>query len=277
MKTQILLVVCVFMCSGCGKSEEDRRREQAQLGMDRFVSAVMSQNPERLRGMLSKEQIETVQRRAKSAGQTVDATLLLEYESQKRGLIMNFGEEWLSKNTLKVADVKKFGEDLFAVSISFRDETPYGKDVYFALEDDEFKFAGITPPLPAPLYAVTADANFWWNHWHFHNYVADTFGAGFWCSDATYDNVAFIANLGDGPLMGNVFDLNPASCFVYEYWYGAKKTRAKVRTYADNIVWLNCGTAGWCECMYNAVGVDIKVDMVFSGALWTRQATCTFP
>ena len=259
MKSNALVLTCVLMC-GCGKGETEFQKEQAQLGINRLVSAFMKQDPALLKQLLSKAEIEAVQRRADSAGETFDATLLSAYESQKRGLIMNFGEEWLSKHTLEVSSVKDIGEGVFAVSISFGGEAVYGKSVYFTIEDGEYKFAGIVPPLSSALYSVSA-ATGWWPYWHVHHYGSGWQGAAFSCGGEIGDTWVFIANLWQGDYATN------ANCYSYEYWNGSKST-------AMRAVWQGeyggPQTLGGYLCMYQVIGVDA---LIGSSNHWV----CTLP
>ena len=137
MRNCVAVLLVVALC-GCERSEAEVRREQAQAGLNALVGAIMSQDPTRLKSVLSRDQIEIVQRRADGAGETFDATLLLEYAPQKRGLILNFGEEWLAKNVIEVSEVRDRGDALFEISTSFNGDPKYGKPVYFSLEGDDF-------------------------------------------------------------------------------------------------------------------------------------------
>jgi hypothetical protein len=261
MKTRMLAIVVIFL-SSCGANSEEIRKEKAQLGLNRLVDAIMSQDPALIRAILSKEQVETVKRRADSAGETFDTTLLLEYSVQRRGLLLNFGEDWLARNRIPVSDVNDIGSGHFAISIELHGST-FSKPVYFAFEEDEFRFAGITRPVAKELHAVTA-AHFWWNHWKFRNDTQVSYYR-FMCSGANYGNQDWFV-IGD---VASQTTVNPASCYVYEYWTGAKKTW--VRAYHYNPT-PNPAFQDERECMYNAIGLDA----------WVSQAdfnrvVCTAP
>ncbi|PZR13187.1 MAG: hypothetical protein DI536_12920 [Archangium gephyra] len=252
------MLAAVVWMTGCVRNEQEAQLDQAQEGMNALVDAIMSQDAERLRAVLSKEQIATVERRASSHGETFETTVLLEYEVQRRGLILNFGEDWLAKNKLEVSSVQRMVDNTYSVTISFGGDPAYGKPVYFSREGNDFKFAGITPELGSAHYAATG-AVFWWNHWKFNNFGNPPLGGWDWGDFFCADN----ADENNLPLsiyyVGRIYRagaMEPVNCHSYEYWYGAKKTVGRIEVpFPTGSVSMKMH--GWC--MYNAIGSDLML------------------
>jgi hypothetical protein len=260
------VAVAVLMV-GCGSEVKSGKTDVAQRGLDQLVAAIMSQNPELIRARLSAEQISQVEQFAKVPGESIESILFKQYDHQRRGLIMNFGEEWLAHNSVEVAEAKELGDGFYAVSIMLNGEV-FSKPVYFAEEKGEFKFAGLNNPTSVAAYASAVDIN--WNHWKFRSgtniceRVSMSCGLNF--------SLAFVA--GRSPPNSTIFEINPANCRSYEYWYGAKHTQVDFLAFGPGPS--NCQpglpldpgadeTRDWRgaypgNCMYNAIGLDAFTD-----------------
>lgn len=250
MKNTVVVVVAVFLTwslLGCGSEMQPAAIEKvkAQAALNQLVDGIMKQDPSLLRDVLSKGLLESAVR----SGPDLDATLLTELGSQRRGLVMNFGEEWLSKNEIRVSEVVPAGTTAvsgaslvgFALEIN---GTTSPKLVWFEVEGDDFKFAGIIKPTTAAENAVAATQHSW-PHWHFHNYATSS-GA-----DVTvYCGYDSLAEMGALP---SPSDMPNKDCgTVYCGW--GRMTR---------VVFTGVYPAGGdMLCMYNVIGVDAYVNGV---------------
>ena len=250
MKNTVVVAVVLLTWSllGCGSEVQPAATEKmkAQAALNQLVDGFMKQDPSLLRNVLSKGQLESAIR----AGPDLDAALLAEFASQRGGLIMNFGEEWLSKNEIRVSQVIPAGTTAasgaslvgFAVEIN---GTTSPKLVWFEVEGDDFKFAGIIKPTTLAENAVAAAGHSWPN-WHFHNF------ANFQAADISdvycgYYGLAWKGSLPRGA------DLSYVDCNT-EYCGAGRMTDVQfVGVYP---------AGGHSLCMYNVIGVDAMVNSV---------------
>jgi hypothetical protein len=194
------------------------------------VTAILQRDTSAMRSILSTDVLEQLGRNSAD----LDAAILAKFESQRGGLIMNFGEDWLSNNEIQVAEVLRAGDNLVSATVVIDGERS-PKPVFFAVEDGEFKFAGTSPPTSAARNSVAATAP--WNHWHFHNW--GTIAAGVLCGIPTASSYKGVMYSGG--------DMNPVNCDSNNVGIG-KFTLIKFDPFNEY------------GCMYQFIGVDAFYD-----------------
>ncbi len=230
-----LMLLGLVFGSGCGTSSlddstvESRQKKQVQAKINQLVAGIMQRDPALLREVLSPKLLEAARRQ----GPDLDATLASSFDAQRRGLIGNFGAEWLAENEIRVIDVVPTG-NLVAVSVEFRGATS-PKLVYFEPIDGDFRFSGVEPEGTPAQYSVTG---LWlgWPHWWWGN---DSFQnpATVWCGLQAETGVQ-IARFRQ---VQNFNCLTNDSCT----WFGTRCT------------WTNNSVdSGLRYCAYQVFGID---------------------
>lgn len=225
----------LFLAAGCSGpaevSENEQIRDSAHTRVNSFVRAILDRDAKAIEEHLSKPLLDA----AAKAGPDIDATVLSGFESQREGLVAQFGEATLRQG-VEVVDVRAHGKDEVAIQLRIGGRI-IEKPVYFVDEDGLLRFGGAFGTQSAAELVASGVNNYDYS-WRVANY--GTFAHWAYCG---FENA-------------RLFGINPGSSYLQTCystqctWFGSTCTQFVDPRNAAVVM----------SCVYQVVGNDFWFD-----------------
>jgi hypothetical protein len=224
-------VVVLIAVVGCGLPEisGDQQQKSSKAALEKqvnaFALAILDRDAKALKLLVSKELAVEAEARASS----VEGGMVADLESQRLGLLAQFGEEKIRKEGFRVEDVAQVEGNQVAVEISIGGEK-IPKPMFFEYQDGTYVFSGAFGNQSAAAKVASSAKNYY--NWNFH-----------WAN-----NYAYIRNFICGS--PGVMTIYPASnnyysCLAYQCtWFGSTCTE------------MTLSGQGVAYCTYQVIGID---------------------